>query len=120
MPDPNELKTAVEGIPTEELWALIQPVMPSIDRRIKVDGVRHQRIVKELNDKGLKISLSTFRVYLQRWRASQGKPPEDGKQATAKPVRNESKGGKTRTDFANLRSQDVDLEGFAEEAKEGK
>lgn len=68
--DIQNQKNQLMTLKATSLTAQLKPLMPTITKVLE-DGVAHMDVIKRLNEMGIKIKLSTFRKYLQRWRTEQ-------------------------------------------------
>lgn len=132
MHQPEDIKTAILGLPGRTLAAKLRQLMPDIDRRVR-EGVGHEEIVETLNRHGIEVKLETFRKYLYRYRkkaksTEAALAPTEKQGASTRPTTAPVTGGKpdispappisNKGDLAKARAVDFDLEQLAQAAKD--
>lgn len=67
MTDIETLKSMIAGLESKTAYGRLEPLMPTIDRKIK-DGVRRADIHEMITAHGIDISAGSFYTYLWRYR----------------------------------------------------
>jgi len=129
---PEDIKTAILGLPGRTLAAKLRQLMSDIDRRVR-EGVGHEEIVETLNRHGIEVKLETFRKYLYRYRkkaksTEAALAPTEKQGAITRPTTAPVTVGKpdispappisNKGDLAKARAVDFDLEQLAQAAKD--
>lgn len=67
MTDIKTLESMIGGLETNTVYGRLEPLMPTIDRKIK-EGVRRADIHEMITTHGIEISAGSFYTYLWRYR----------------------------------------------------